>query len=55
VKYYWIADPKPRTMEGYKLVGGKYRLTGKGKNGDVLHLPPFDDLEIALRDVWQPR
>jgi Uma2 family endonuclease len=55
VKYYWIVDPKLRTLEGYKLVGGKYRSSGNGRNSDVLSLPPFADLEIPLKELWQPR
>jgi Uma2 family endonuclease len=55
VKYYWILDPKPRTIEGYRLVRGKYRLTGKGKNSDIVQLPPFGDLKIPLNELWQPR
>src|SRR6476619_609882 len=28
VKYYWIVDPKERTVEGYKLVRGRYKDIG---------------------------
>jgi Uma2 family endonuclease len=55
VPFYWIADPKPRTLDGYELTSRKYRLTVKGKNSDRLRLPPFSDLEIPLGELWQPR
>jgi Uma2 family endonuclease len=55
VPFYWIGDPKLRTLEGYKLFGRSYRLTAKGKSSDVLRLPPFDELEIRLSELWQPR
>jgi Uma2 family endonuclease len=55
VSFYWIADPKPRTLEGYELIGRKYRLTGTGKNSDTLRLPPFSNLQIPLGELWQPR
>jgi Uma2 family endonuclease len=55
VQFYWIAAPKPRTLEGYELTGRKYRLSGKGKNSDTLRLPPFPNLPISLRELWQPR
>ncbi len=55
VKHYWIVDPKLRTIEGYKLVAGKYRPTGKGRNSDSIQLPPFEELQIPLEELWQPR
>ncbi|HEX4055020.1 MAG TPA: Uma2 family endonuclease [Tepidisphaeraceae bacterium] len=55
VVHYWIVDPTAETIEGYKLTGGKYRLTGKGKNNDIVRLPPFADLEISLNQLWWRR
>jgi Uma2 family endonuclease len=55
VAHYWIVDPEEKTIEGYKLVGGKYRLVGSGKNSDVVSLPPFGDLEIPLGRLWWKR
>jgi Uma2 family endonuclease len=55
VAHYWIVDPASKSIEGYKLAGGKYRLTGQGKNNDVVRLPPFQDLEIPLGRLWWPR
>ncbi|MBC8107297.1 MAG: Uma2 family endonuclease [Anaerolineae bacterium] len=55
VVHYWIVDPRMRTIEGFKLSRGKYRPTGSGKNDDVVRLPPFQDLEIPLGELWQPR
>ena len=55
VAHYWIVDPKLRTIEGYKLARGKYVSTGGGKNGDIVQLPPFPDLDISLKELWWPR
>jgi Uma2 family endonuclease len=55
VKCYWILDPLARTIEGFKLVGKRYRSTGKGKGNEVVQLPPFEDLDIPLGEIWQPR
>jgi Uma2 family endonuclease len=55
VAHYWIVDPEARTIEGYKLVGGKYRLTGQGKNDDIVRLPPFAELDIPLEQLWWRR
>jgi Uma2 family endonuclease len=54
VAFYWIVDPQERSIEGFKLVGKKYRLAGKGKKNDIINLPPFDELEIPLEELWQP-
>jgi Uma2 family endonuclease len=55
VAHYWLVDPSTKTIEGYKLVGGKYRLTGQGKNNDVVRLPPFSELDIPLSQLWWRR
>jgi Uma2 family endonuclease len=55
VAHYWIVDPKEKTLEGYKLFGGKYRPAGGGKNDEVVSLPPFADLEIPLGQLWWRR
>ena len=54
VLHYWILDPATKTIEGYKLVRGKYKLMGKGKNDDIVTLPPFPELEIPLDELWEP-
>jgi Uma2 family endonuclease len=55
VAHYWIIDPDSKTIEGYKLSGGKYRLSGKGKSDEVIQLPPFPDLQIPLGQLWWRR
>jgi len=55
VAHYWILDPQTKTIEGYKLVGKKYQLTGRGKNDDVVRLPPFARLDIKLGNLWWKR
>jgi Uma2 family endonuclease len=52
VAHYWIVDPAKKTIQGYKLVGGKYRLTGDGRNDAVVRLPPFAELDIRLGELW---
>ena len=54
VPYYWIVDPRPRTIEGFKLKGRKYISTGGGREDDVVRLPPFDGLDIPLGQIWLP-
>lgn len=54
VAYYWILDPEARTVEAFEPSGGKYRKVAGGSDNDVVHLPPFLDLSISLRDLWFP-
>lgn len=54
VAHYWIIDPEEKSIEGFKLARGKYRSTGKGSDRDKVSLPPFNDLEIPLGELWQP-
>lgn len=52
VAHYWIVDPKAKTIEGFKLVRGRYVATGVGKHSDVVQLPPFAELQISLDRLW---
>ena len=54
VKFYWILDPHKRTIEAYRLTAGRYKLLVKGSKNDLVQLPPFDDLEIPLGELWLP-
>jgi Uma2 family endonuclease len=55
VAHYWIIDPAAQTIEAYKLVRGKFKLSGKCSGEDSVSLPPFGDLEISLGELWWPR
>ena len=55
VRYYWIVDPARRTIEAFRLRGGKYAAAGRGLGIQSVTLPPFPDLEIPLADLWLPK
>lgn len=55
VAYYWIVDPVARTIEAYRLSGGRYRLVASGASDQTVRLPPVPDLEIPLRELWYPK
>jgi len=55
VAHYWIIEPTEKTIEGYKLVSGRYVLAGQGRGTDTVCIPPFERLGIKLADLWQPR
>jgi Uma2 family endonuclease len=52
VPHYWIVDPEGRAMECYRLVGDAYRLDAAAGGADVLAVPAFDGLTIALERLW---
>lgn len=54
VAFYWIVDPMERTVEAYRLENGVYLRAGHGTGDDVLKLPPFNDLDIPLGNLWLP-
>lgn len=54
VPFYWIVDPKRKTIEGFQLVRGTYNEVGKGAGDDIVKLPPFSDLAIPSGELWQP-
>ena len=53
VEYYWIVDPTLRTFEGWELKRGKYVATGRAHGVESIHLPPFKQLKISLKDLWR--
>lgn len=55
VANYWIVDPKQRTIEAYRLKGGKYVGRVRGSGSDIVQLPPFADLQIPLAKLWRPK
>jgi Uma2 family endonuclease len=55
VRYYWIVDPKMRTIEAYRLVSGKFTGRVRGSGSDVIELAPFKGLKIPLAKLWRPK
>lgn len=54
VAHYWVLDPKKKSIEGYQIAGGKYAPPGVARDEESISLPPFNDLVIPLRQLWQP-
>ena len=53
VAYYWIVDPAAKTIEAWRLDKGQYIPAGRGKQSEVVQLPPFVDLPIPLSRLWR--
>jgi Uma2 family endonuclease len=54
VPFYWIIDPMVKVVEAYRLDSKNYAPTVTAKDDAFVRLPPFDDLEIALAEIWRP-
>ncbi len=52
VPHYWIADPKARVLEVFRLEGARYRRIAELKDDATLEHELFSGLRIALGDVW---
>jgi hypothetical protein len=53
VPHYWIVDGYARTLECFRLNGGRYDVEAKGVGDAVIELPSLSGLRIALPEVWE--
>jgi len=53
VPYYWIVDPRLRTLEVLRLDKKGYRLEGVFEGTDKVSAPPFEVVEIDLEELWE--
>ncbi|MBA2449155.1 MAG: Uma2 family endonuclease [Chloroflexi bacterium] len=52
VSYYWVVDPRTRTLEEYLLVEQGYELVGSHGPGSIFRPALFPGLEIPIDDLW---
>jgi Uma2 family endonuclease len=52
VGHYWILDPSNRTLEAFRLVDGKWQLTGSAGAGEQVSLEPFDAISFPFDDLF---
>ncbi|WP_164020279.1 Uma2 family endonuclease [Pyxidicoccus trucidator] len=53
VKHLWLADPRPQTLEVYRLEGGKWLLLGTHTGDLTVHAEPFEALPVKLGSLWR--
>ena len=50
--FYWIVDPRGRTIDAFTLVEGAYRLAGRLEGNEPKALAPFLDLTLDPAVIW---
>jgi Uma2 family endonuclease len=53
VKHLWFVDPRPQTLELYRLVGGAWQQAGVHTGDAVVHAEPFEALPLKLGLLWE--
>ena len=52
VGFAWLIDPLKQTLEAYALEEGDWRGLGTWGGVETVAVPPFDAVQLALRDLW---
>ena len=55
IPWYWLVDPDQRTVEVLENREGRWSVLGCYHGDDCLALPPFDDVVIAVGELFAPR
>lgn len=50
----WLVDPLARTLETYRLEGGRWSLLASFGGDEIVRAEPFDAIEIPLAGWWLP-
>jgi len=54
VDYAWIVDPEQQTLEAYRREGDRWLLLAMHGEEALVHIEPFDAIEIDLTLIWGP-
>jgi len=52
VKYSWLIDPIAKTLEIFKLESDRWVLLSAYSEHDKVRAEPFQEIEIALQNLW---
>lgn len=50
----WLVDPEARLLEAYVLHEERWLEVGRGGDGDALHVPPFEAVELEVSRLFPP-
>ncbi len=54
VAHLWLVDPRTRTLEVYRLEGGRWIVASTHGGDAVVCTEPFEAVELALERWWLP-
>jgi Uma2 family endonuclease len=54
IEWLWFVDPLARTLEIYRLEGGRWTVVTAHGGDDVVRAEPFDAIELRLHRWWLP-
>jgi Uma2 family endonuclease len=54
VGHVWLLSPLLRTLEVYRLEGGRWTLLETYEDDDKIRAEPFDAMELDLGAIWAP-
>lgn len=49
----WLINPLTRTLESYRLEGGRWMLLDTYEDGAIVRAEPFDAIELSLSILWE--
>jgi Uma2 family endonuclease len=52
VGHIWLVDPVVKTLEAYRLEGGRWSLLGAWEGDAHVRAEPFDSMELELGRLW---
>jgi len=52
VPHLWLVDPIVKTLEAFKLDGGRWSLLGVWSGDARVRVEPFESLELKLAELW---
>jgi Uma2 family endonuclease len=52
VFHLWIVDPILKTLEVYRLEGGRWMVASTHGGNDFIHAEPFDAIELEIARWW---
>jgi Uma2 family endonuclease len=50
----WLVDPVARTLETFRLDGGRWTVLGSHGGDDPVRVHPFAEVEMRLARWWLP-
>jgi len=52
VAYAWLIDPESKILEAYALEGQRWVVLGVYGEGETIRVPPFEEIDIDLSNLW---